>query len=177
MPTENQRLSAAERQRNALELRKAGIGYQQIADALGYRGVSGAYYAVQSALKRTMREPSKAVRALEQARLDKILSAVWPAAISGDLNAIDRVLKIMARRAALLGLNSPRKIAPTNPDGTQEYGEAQYPKLTDEEAAIGMAKLLRMMEARSIGPFSPDASERLRVFAEAAKNVDGPPIG
>jgi hypothetical protein len=33
------------------------------------------------------------------------------------LAAVDRALKIMARRARLLGLDAPQKIAPTTPDG------------------------------------------------------------
>lgn len=36
---------------------------------------------------------------------------------SGELEAIDRALKIAHRRAALLGLDRPTKIAPTTPDG------------------------------------------------------------
>ena len=37
--------------------------------------------------------------------------AIWPAALAGDLFAIDRVLKVMSRRAKLLGLDQPKKVA------------------------------------------------------------------
>jgi len=37
------------------------------------------------------------------------------------LAAIDRAIKLMERRARLLGLDAPTKIAPTNPDGDKPY--------------------------------------------------------
>jgi hypothetical protein len=45
------------------------------------------------------------IRALEAARLDAMQAALWPQAELGDIAAIDRVLAIMKRRAALLGLD------------------------------------------------------------------------
>lgn len=103
------RIAAAERQRAALALRKAGHDYDEIAARLGYRGRSGAYQAVMTALKRTVQEPSEDVRRLEVARLDALLAGLWDAACAGKWLAVDRVLSIMARRAALLGLDAPAK--------------------------------------------------------------------
>lgn len=37
------------------------------------------------------------------------------------LAAIDRAIKVMERRARLLGLDAPTKVAPTNPDGDKPY--------------------------------------------------------
>lgn len=48
------------------------------------------------------------VRQLELQRLDKLLTALWDAATGGALGAIDRVLKVMQRRAELLGLDKNR---------------------------------------------------------------------
>jgi hypothetical protein len=42
-------------------------------------------------------------------RLDRLLAAFWPLALSGDLRAGDRVLAIIARRAATLGYDAPRQ--------------------------------------------------------------------
>ena len=37
------------------------------------------------------------------------------------LSAVDRAVKLMERRAKLLGLDAPTKVAPTNPNGDQPY--------------------------------------------------------
>lgn len=37
------------------------------------------------------------------------------------LSAIDRAVKLMERRAKLLGLDAPTKVAPTNPNGDKAY--------------------------------------------------------
>jgi hypothetical protein len=42
---------------------------------------------------------------MELERLDRLFAAVWPLAIAGDLAAVDRVLKIMARRAKMEGFD------------------------------------------------------------------------
>jgi len=42
---------------------------------------------------------------LELERLDAMQAAIWDDAMNGHLGAIDRVLKIMERRAKLLGLD------------------------------------------------------------------------
>jgi hypothetical protein len=81
-----------------------------MARELGYAGPSGAYQAVIGALRETLREPAEQVRTLELERLDAMLEAVWRAALSGDLKAIDAVLKLMDRRSRYLGLDAPQRI-------------------------------------------------------------------
>ena len=108
--TSERMLAAYERSRQALELRKAGYSFPKIAEALGYKGPSGAYDAVHSAIRRTLTEPAREVVDLELARLDALLVAVWPNAIRGDDKAIRRVLDIMERRSKYLGLDAPTKI-------------------------------------------------------------------
>lgn len=119
--TSEKRIAAVERQRQALELRKAGGTYQAIADQLGYRSVSGAYDAIMGAMRATLQEPADELRALESARLDDLLRGIWLDARKGNLPKLDRVLKIMARRAALLGLDAPQKFE----DVTDKRKEAE----------------------------------------------------
>ena len=102
-------MRAHDRHLRALELRKAGATYQQIADELGYSGPRGAHKAVASALKATLKEPADEVRALELARLDAALLAIWQRVRRGDEKAIDRLLSIMKRRMDLLGLAAPKR--------------------------------------------------------------------
>lgn len=99
----------AARQLQALELRRAGVDYQTIADKVGYTNKGTAYAAVQAALRRGFVEPAKELRELEADRLDRLQAAVWSAAIRGDVKAVDRVLRISDQRAKLLGLNAPVK--------------------------------------------------------------------
>jgi hypothetical protein len=112
-----QRIFAAERHVRAIELRKAGVTFQQIADQLGYANAAGAHKAVTTALREMLREPTEELRALEVARLDHMLLGIWQKATSGGTWEIDRALKIMERRAALLGLDAPKRIENTGKDG------------------------------------------------------------
>lgn len=107
MHSQQQQLSAVERQRKALELRKQGKTYAVIAVELGYRNTSGAHTAVKSALHKTLSEPAEELRLLEAERLDMLLAAVWPSATNGEPKAVENALRIMERRAKLLGLDAP----------------------------------------------------------------------
>jgi hypothetical protein len=111
-------LASHDRKLQALELRKAGATYQAIADQLGYRSVSGAHKAVTAALKATLREPADQLRELELTRLDAMLLPLWRRVQSGDEKAVDRALRIMERRARLLGLDAPSRGELSGPDGS-----------------------------------------------------------
>jgi chemotaxis protein histidine kinase CheA len=109
--TSERRLKAAERQREALQLRAAGRTFEDIAKELGYRGPSGAYRAVQAGLKKTLQEPADELRRVECERLDRLMEALWERAIvRGNVAAVDRVLRIMERRSRLLGLDAPSRL-------------------------------------------------------------------
>jgi hypothetical protein len=105
--TSPRRIEAAEKHVEALQLRKAGATYQQIADTLGYSSISGAEKAVKTALAGMIHEPAAELIILERSRLDALLMAVWGQAVKGNQGAIDRALRIMERRARLLGLDAP----------------------------------------------------------------------
>jgi hypothetical protein len=102
-------VALAEKRRRALELRRAGATYDQIAASVGFAGRSGAYKAVMATLKAMLREPAEEVRLLELDRLDAMLLGLWAGAKSGDIKKAELVPKIMDRRAKLLGLDAPVK--------------------------------------------------------------------
>jgi len=130
-PTSRAMLDAAAKQAQALELRKAGHSFDQIAAKLGYANGGGAYKAVEAGLKATLQEPADELRQLEITRLDTMLSALWPKVKKGEHGAIDRALKVGERRAALVGLDAP----------TRFDGRIDVTKLTDAELdAIASAK-------------------------------------
>lgn len=102
------RLRGREREIKAMELRKSGATYAAIGEALGI-SEQGAYKAVIRALDKLnakVIEGAEQLRRLELERLDRLFLAVYPKAIGGSYEAIDRALKIMARRARLLGLDA-----------------------------------------------------------------------
>lgn len=100
----------AERRRKALELRKAGATYEQIAEQLDYDNRGSAWKAVDAALKEITAEPAAEVRQLELERLDALLLSLWKQARGGNLGAVDRVLRLMERRSKYLGLDSPARM-------------------------------------------------------------------
>ena len=105
------RIVGAERRAQALELRKAGASYEQIARQVGYSNRGNAYRAVMLGLAEVTQEPALEVQKLELERLDAMLLGLWPQARRGEGAAVDRVLRIMERRAKLLGLDAEQKVS------------------------------------------------------------------
>lgn len=104
---------ALDRQVKALELRRMGKGYAEIAAALGI-GLASAHRYVKSGLaeaKAQIEGSAAELKAEELSRLDAMLAAIWPDARKGGGAAIDRVLRIMERRSKLLGLDAPSRHA------------------------------------------------------------------
>lgn len=102
-----------QRQQAALELRRAGRGYVEIGNQLGI-SKSAAHRMVTQALAEARQQIEAEVHELkseELSRLDGMLAGIWPDARKGNVGAIDRVLKIMERRAKLLGLDAPVKVS------------------------------------------------------------------
>lgn len=99
------------RKLNALELRKSGATYRQIARQLGVSHTQ-IMRDVQSSLAEIAQQreqEAKQLRELEAMRYDALQSSIWMRAVKGDIGAITTVLKIMQQRAQLLGLNEATK--------------------------------------------------------------------
>lgn len=117
MTSQDQQITAVEKQRKALELRKQGRQYGDIAAELGYKSASGAHAAVRVALKKTLHEPAEELRQIENARLDAMLAALWIGIEKGDPKAIAAGVKISERRAKLNGLDEPAEVDVTSGGG------------------------------------------------------------
>jgi hypothetical protein len=132
-----------QRQQAALELRRAGKGYLEIGNALGI-GKSQAHRLVQAGLveaKAQIATEASELKAEEISRLDAMLSGLWPDARKGQQGAVDRVLKIMERRARLLGLDAPVKLA--------HGGDADGPPIKAEHVhTLSDAELERIAKPR-----------------------------
>lgn len=99
-----------DREVRVLELRRAGLTWANIADQVGYADPTGAYAAYKRAVKRVLKEPVQEVLDQELDRLDRLQVAVWPRAMKGDDRAINTILRLMERRAKLLGLDAAQKV-------------------------------------------------------------------
>ncbi len=115
-------------QLQALELRRLGFGYREIAAHLEI-GRTRAHQLVTAAMedaKAQVAESVDLIKAEEISRLDGLLRGVWPNARRGHLGAVDRVLKIMERRAKLLGLDAPAKLAAPSNNGDEHARLTRY---------------------------------------------------
>jgi hypothetical protein len=160
-------IETAKRDAESARLRAEGKTYDQIAEALGFSDRSLARRSVERALAAAVREPADELRQLELIRLD----ALWVEAVkvmttehitvnngrvievdgiplkddAPTLQAIDRLLKIMERRAKLVGLDSAAKVEVLSVDAldreiarlTAELGGTEAGEATGAEIPPG----------------------------------------
>lgn len=115
-----------ERDLRALKLRQTGMSYTDIARACGFKSKQNAFAAVKTLINRHEAESVEELRAIENLRIDALQEMIWPdvtppdaetfermdtkaliAAKASLLETVDRVLRIMERRAKLNGLDAP----------------------------------------------------------------------
>jgi len=166
------RIDAAERRRKALQLKLAGATYEQIARTPIEPGSTQTLYSsrkrAHEAVKKELdelavetKDTAEQLRAMELARLESMQVALWPStrptkAVTCEgcgttmwrepsLEAIDRVIKILERRAKYLGLDAGGRADQTSGSDTTKSmlesaakGLAQvYDAIKAEEAANG----------------------------------------
>ena len=111
--TSVRRIKTTEKTLKALTLRKKGFNYTKIGEELGCARQTACRYVLSELenLADKCREEAARVRDLELQRLDELYLVAWKAIAEGsDLVAIDRCLRIMERRAKLLGLDAAQKV-------------------------------------------------------------------
>jgi len=106
----------ADKQAEVVKLRRGGLTFDMIAERVGYANASGAYKAWQNGMARVVYDDVDTIRKTELDRLDIAQAAIW-----GDLTDIQNIdpatrarlilalIKIMERRARLIGLDVPVK--------------------------------------------------------------------
>jgi hypothetical protein len=131
----------AERRALATELRRSGLSYERIAEQVRQRypetkyDRSAAYQDVRRVLDDLLNEHAPYVLAEELSRLNAMTASIWTQVRRGDLQAIDRMIKIMERRAAYLGLDSPVQHQLFGPGG----GPVQVADVTDPDEVFKVA--------------------------------------
>ena len=107
---QSSRILAREKQRKALELRKGGASYAQIAEAVGYRDQGGARKAVMRAFADVIQEPVTEVKTIQIERLNHMLLTLWPKVQIGDERAIDTSLRVMDKIDRLMGTEAAQQV-------------------------------------------------------------------
>lgn len=129
-PRSNKTALEAHRKRiQCMELRMGGMTFAQIAKEVGYADKGACYKAWQTGMAEAIRVPATEALELELQRLDALLHALWPNASTGDTQATDRVIKIMERRAKLLGLDVQKTI-PINITGYEGWSDEELDRFS-----------------------------------------------
>ncbi|MCB8909005.1 hypothetical protein KUG88_02495 [Rhodococcus rhodochrous] len=142
-------LDASQRAREALELRRRGKQWAEIAVELGYADRASAYNAAKRLLDRTEFESVEEYRAIEADRLDeahriqadaldRLVNAQNLEAVPPAVNAL---VKISDRRSKLLGLDAPTRV------------DVAY---SGEDFAATAAKLMKEIGLAVPSEFQPD---------------------
>ena len=136
--TEAKRLTAAERRPKVVALRRQGLSVREIAARFNVSHVTvvNDLHAAYTRFAEQESAETALLRQLETLRLDRLQQAVWPAAITGDAQAVQAVVSIIDRRSRLLGLDTPIQLRTLVVDGTQKQVEAIMTRLgerLDEE--------------------------------------------
>lgn len=145
---------------NIMAMRVGGATMQAIADAMQVSRAT-VFRHVKKALDRLAADELASTaryRALNLARLDRLLMAIWSSATSGkDIAVVREARNLITQENALLGLNAPIKIAHTDPTGTESAERWAVPVPPERDPQAWAEETRRMMQARS---------------AQAARDVD-----
>jgi len=98
-----------EKETTIIELRHEGYVWREIATMVDM-SIAGVVKAYKRALTRHPVAAIEEHRELELDRLDNLQRTYWQPAVAGNLRAADFVLRVIDKRAKLLGLDAPLKV-------------------------------------------------------------------
>ena len=149
--TAAERITAKQKRAQALSLRLAGATLESIGNQLGVTPQRVHQYVTQelNRLAAMTQADAGAIRQAELERLDKAQISIWVSVTNGNLQAIDRLIKIIETRSKLTGSFAPQKVAPTDPGGQQPYQPNDGIKESELDARI--AELVAQESSRASG--------------------------
>lgn len=116
----------AEKYRQVVRLKAAGLTFDAIANEVGYASRSGAKEAYDAALKLYGREEVDNLRVLEGERIDELWRRIFQRILRAEqedvetheiVNLLNSAIRISKRRSDLFGLDAPRQHTITGPNG------------------------------------------------------------
>jgi len=161
-----------DRELAVVELRREGKTWQQIADVVNYATAMGAWKAYQRACQRTLQEPTDEARRIELDRLDALQRTYWEPAVEGNLRAADFVLRVIDRRARILGIDAPQKIQAevVNYDGIGSI-DAEVDRIARIIEAAELAE--REQSERNTVTVTEQQDQSITVFVEDEPSAEG----
>lgn len=138
MPLDIDELLDEQRRLQILNMRVAGFSHSQIAQAV-HLSPNNISQIIAKELAKTRALADQALedlRSLEVARLDEAVRALWPKAMTGHPRSIEIILKVMERRAKLLGLDAPERQVTL--DLTESLSSLTPQELTAEAQRLGL---------------------------------------
>ncbi|MFD5899154.1 hypothetical protein [Streptomyces sp. NPDC060366] len=160
----------AKRRAELIRLRRQGIRFEdERIQSLGYTSRQSASKDFIRALEERRDDQAAEAsiyRQEENERLDALLEAIWPRATEPtpvykdgeevgaeiDLKAVDTVLKLMDRRAKLMGLDMPQRTELSGPDGgAVPFGTGSLDELNALIGYAGQSSLTRATNEEDAG--------------------------
>lgn len=145
------------RRAQAVTLAMAGLSYEAIGEELGI-STSAAWNLVQRTISETRNYAVDHLRLLENARLDRALTAIWNKVLEGDDKALNSFLRISERRARLNGLDAPTKV--------------QMSVSVRQEMEERLAELQQVIDAEVVEEEDIVALEERRAYEEEVEDDD-----
>jgi len=157
-------LERKNKQLKALELRRASANYKEIGQALGI-STSYARDLCLKAANDVVIDDAKEVIMMDLLRLDEFqMLATRALRQNGDLNQIERIMRIMRERRDILGLTT---------DSWKEQQAERAGSLTNNGIMVvtGTSEnfVEAMMKAVGVNPNSPEAQKRLAAIRDQAE--------
>lgn len=98
------KLTAKQKQNQALQLRTGGATYQQIADSLGLAQAASAHKLVKKALDAIPHEAAAELRQIELQRMEELELRLRARLRAGDISVSGNLLRLSDQRAKLTGI-------------------------------------------------------------------------
>lgn len=157
----------------AVELRRAGVSFDEIAKRVGYSDRSAAYKAYRAALARV---PARAVQEHRDEwndRLERLLLPYWTNALAGDIAAGRMVIRIAQEAARINGFYAPTEVR-VGPDseGSAAYRAIMDTYLNDTSLAERVARWREEHEQHAEESLPETPSESV----DPAPAEDAPPV-
>lgn len=99
-----------QRRTEAASLKLQGLTWAQIAEQTGYASAGSAYTAVMPWLRRQADETITDLRDVTNARLERVMAALYPKAIAGDVKAAAEFRRYVADFRRHNGLDAPVQV-------------------------------------------------------------------
>jgi hypothetical protein len=131
-------LELVEKETTIIELRQEGYVWREIAVMVDM-SIAGVAKAYKRALTRHPHATIDEHRELELNRLDTLQRTFWKSAVAGNQRAAEFVLRIIEKRAKLLGLEAPLKI------------QAEVVTYDGSDLDREVERVARIIEASTIG--------------------------